>query len=287
MRRFTFQKILIIAALFFILQPKDATAYKVRILTFNILNNIEKDSLNPWNNRSTKICIALHHLNATVMGLQEVSPSQMKDLIQGLPGYDTVSIEIPGECKQHDYNPIFYKKDKLKLIDKGFFELSDSPDFLSNNHTLQYPKYVVWASFQDLSTGKAFFIANVHFEKFNTQARLASTMKIKTYLGKLSNNTPIILTGDLNITNTDIAYSTLLTRIFPMKDTWLAKSNKNEITTTYNGMGHINSEEEKRVDYILVSNNIEVKKVVIESTALSDGTFLSDHNILWTELTWK
>ena len=112
-------------------------------------------------------------------------------------------------------------------------------------------------------------------------------MLAKTCLGKISNGIPVILAGDFNITSRDISYSTLLTRIFPMQDAWTAATQREGVPNTYNGLGRVDAGQKRIVDFIFTSIGVKVRRASIETSAQSDGIYLSDHNLLWADLSWK
>jgi hypothetical protein len=64
------------------------------------------------------------------MGVQEAMPNQVLDLEQMLPEYKQVGVGREGQGKGESSN-IFYKKEKLKIVQSNTFWLSDTPDSIS------------------------------------------------------------------------------------------------------------------------------------------------------------
>lgn len=105
--------------------------------------------------------------------------------------------EASEENWERNYTPVFYKKDKFKLIDSGFQIYSGT--------TYDRSKSVTWAVLEEISTGKRVGVASTHFwfkhtgevdikQREDNAATLTQVCEemIRKY------QVPVIATGDLN-----------------------------------------------------------------------------------------
>ena len=262
---------------------------KMKVASFNILGEGKNKDATPWNNRSTAICLKMHKLQADVMGFQEVDSVQLTDLQQGLPEYVAIGEKIVPPTntnaplpRLNELNAIFYKKNNFRVISNGTFWLSDTPDVISRGWNNTEPNGICWAVLQHIKTGISFLYANIHMGKFSPQQRTEAAILVKTYLSKLSNSTPVILAGDFEATDQDDYYTTLLTRYFPLQDTWTATKPKfNGVTLNAFGMQDL----QMRSDFILTTPNIKIKSLYTEKGSIGGKIYLSDHDILVSEMT--
>lgn len=277
-------KILILLAASLLAFCRTSTAAtKLRLVSFNVLNSQKADSLCPWNYRLTPLCMNLHKLGAGVLCLQDVSSSQLTDIQQGLPEYSVVPHVGPVDTTI-SHNPILYDAKELKMLSRGNFWLSETPEEKSSSWNMPKPREAMWAVFQNISTGKSFIVCNVCSGEMEEQAKLYSAILLKTYLGKMSNGVNVILAGSLDTSDKEISYNALLTRILSMKDAWTCAGKQLGSPETFNRLGKGNA---TRSDFIITTDEVDCTKAAVESVEQMDGRFLSDHNILWADLKWK
>jgi endonuclease/exonuclease/phosphatase family metal-dependent hydrolase len=96
--------------------------------------------------------------------------------------------------------PIFYRKDRLNMLDQGWFFFSDTPDVIySRTFNGSFPAFASWAMMQDRKSGAQFYAINLHFEfKSATNRQLSAALVAKRIAPWISEGTPVILLGDLN-----------------------------------------------------------------------------------------
>lgn len=148
-----------------------------------------------------------------VLGLQEVSVHLAELMMQKMG-----RVELPdGTTAKYEYvsggdTPIVYRRDKLKLLESGFFRYSEAiPGFegcFNNGETKSY----CFGVFQDRTTGKIFALMSTHlwwkssnpavshYQAHSNEARAyqirQASAKMDEILGKY--NCPGVLMGDLN-----------------------------------------------------------------------------------------
>ena len=127
-----------------------ATAQEMLVGSYNIRYKNRNDSLNGnvWTKRCQVICDQVNFMNPIVFGTQEVLDNQLNDLLNGLDGYDYIGVGRDDGDKAGEYEAIFYKKDKLKLLDSGNFWLSETPEKPGLGWDAACIRICTWGKFQ-------------------------------------------------------------------------------------------------------------------------------------------
>lgn len=126
----------------------------------------------------------------------------------------------PGKAKQrctstrknvgasHDAR-IAYNPTTVKVIKSGAHQLPEPGNKpLPTTHGGTYEKYIAWAVFEQRSTGKQFFFANVHLD--NARKALHAS-EIRKQLPKLNpQNLPVVLVGDFSTQQWESTYKTVI-----------------------------------------------------------------------------
>lgn len=108
----------------------------------------------------------------------------------------------------HDMR-IAYNPTTVTLIDSGAYELPQPGNRpLPTTHGGEYENYLGWAVFEQHSTGKRFFFANVHLDYAR---RVLHAKTIRTKLASLNTeNLPVVLLGDFSTTQWEQAYKQVI-----------------------------------------------------------------------------
>ena len=96
--------------------------------------------------------------------------------------------------------PIFYRKDRLNMLNQGWFFFSDTPDVIySRTFNGSFPAFASWALMQDRASGTQFYAINLHFEfKSASNRQKSASLVAKRIAPWVKAGTPVILLGDLN-----------------------------------------------------------------------------------------
>ncbi len=191
--------------------PPDPAA--LRIASYNVHYIwLDKEtgawSVGDWERRKEPLGSAFKALNADVVAFQEMESFRRGDdgsvnlardhLIAENPAY---GVAATGDWRTFPTTqPIFYVKDRLQLIDQGWFFFSDTPDVIySRTFNGSFPAFASWALFQDRETGARFRVANVHFEYSSRSNRLLSAALVRDRLKPwIESGETVFLVGDLN-----------------------------------------------------------------------------------------
>ena len=106
------------------------SAQEMLVGTYNIRYKNANDSINGevWTKRCQVMCDQVNFMAPVIFGTQEVLWSQLQDLKRTLDGYDYIGVGRDDGQRAGEHEAIFYKKNKLQLLDHGDFWLSETPE---------------------------------------------------------------------------------------------------------------------------------------------------------------
>lgn len=256
----------------------------LRVATFNMRYDNLGDSLNPWSERLPVIIQMVRFHDFDIFGGQELLHNQVKGLEHHLPGFTWHGAGRDDGREAGEYSPIFFKKDKFRLLHKGTFWLSESPDKPGKGWDASLPRVCSWVELEEIGTGYEFFVFNTHFDHRGQLARKNSTKLIIDQIRKLSADKPVILTGDFNFDQRHDNYGIIDSSGF-LKDCY----NLGEIKMTHNGTSNgfkITAASDRRIDHIFVNEFFKVKRYGVLTDSYY-GKFPSDHFPVMVEVSIK
>ncbi len=181
-------------------QTKDD--YRIRILQFNI--QTENGNPAPFEHRAGMFRKLIDDLMPDVAGMQEVTTAWRKWLDDKVFNGSYAGV---GEARTEggEANPVYYRKDKFKLIDSGTFWLSDVPDLPGSSFEgANYPRICTWVLLKDRSTGVEFAHLNTHLDHNGSNDSSAGNTIRKRQAGVIVEFTqrfkdiPVFVSGDMN-----------------------------------------------------------------------------------------
>ena len=209
MNKLRFTLILCLSLITFSCYCEDDSDQTLRVMTFNIRLNIPSDGLNAWPHRKDKAASMIQFHHADIVGLQEALPEQVKDFEERLPDYDWFGVGRDDGKNQGEYAAIFYKKERLKLLQHSTFWLSENPEIPGKGWDAACIRVVTWGQFRDRKTRKTFFLFNTHFDHKGKIARKESAQLLLKKIKEIAGNSNVIVTGDFNTTPGSIPYKIL------------------------------------------------------------------------------
>lgn len=252
---------------------------QVRLATFNLRYDNPADSLNAWQYRKDSVCAFIREKQFDVLGMQEVLEHQLKDLLACLSGYASVGVGRDDGKTQGEYAPILYRTDKYDLLDSNTFWLCENPDSVGKlGWDAACTRIATWAKLKDKATGKEFLMVNTHFDHVGTEARRNSALLIISKIKEIAGDLPSILTGDFNVSEEWEAYKTITTNEFVLKDAWKIAGHTFGVNYTFHDFGRQPEVEREKIDFIFVTPQVKILDAEVVSSALTDSTYLSDHN---------
>ena len=261
--------------IFLIIMPFHLLSQQMNIITFNIRYNNQGDGKNAWPNRIDMVNGLLRFHDPDIFGLQEALYGQITDIANVMEDYHWFGVGRDDGKKGGEFSPVFYKKDKFILLDKGHFWLSETPNIPSIGWDAAYERIVTWGKFRTKDSEKEFLFFNTHFDHIGVEARKNSARLIIEKIEEINseNNLPVILTGDFNLAPDEKP-------IIILKD-YFRDTRESSLDPPYGPVGtfsgfNINAELDRRIDYIFVRGDIKVLKYAA-LTDWKNQRYPSDH----------
>lgn len=235
------------------LNPVQTFAQKLFVGTYNIRNHNHDDELegNGWGQRVGVICGQVNFEDPDIFGTQEVLHDQIIDLKAGLDGYDYIGVGRDDGKEAGEYECIWYKKDRIKLLDEGHFWLSETPEKPGLGWDAACVRICTWGKFRQKGTGFTFYYFNLHMDHVGIVARREAAKLAVKKISEIAKNAPVILTGDFNVDQNNEIYNTFVGSGI-LKDSFTAAVQKFAENGTFNSYDP-NMKTDSRIDHIFVS----------------------------------
>lgn len=230
-----------------------------------------------WDARREMALEILSDAAPDLLLLQEAAAMQREDLLAGLEWLRCAGCDVEFD----NHNAILYHPELLKLRQAGTFWLSDTPDVAhSESWGNEVPRFVTWARFETVESGRQFVVYNTHLDHAHQGSRLRSLEAIVAHAAENAAELPIILGGDLNAKTDWPELEYLLAPVegsphLPLTDPLAELSADEEVGGTYHAFDA--EPEFARIDYILLSEEFQPIAARIITTIGDDGTPPSDH----------
>jgi endonuclease/exonuclease/phosphatase family metal-dependent hydrolase len=248
-----------------------ATAAELRVMSFNVRTSAAQDGPNAWDQRRDLFAATIRRQHPDVISTQELHQQQGDDTVARLPEYVWFGRDrFGGHADEH--MGIFYRKDRLKLVESGDFWLSDTPDKVASiTWGNIFPRMVNWALFERIDDHKRFYLLDTHFpyRDQDEDARSRSAREIAAWIGKLPAGVPVILAGDFNTGPNSAAHATLTANL---KDAWISAPKREGPAETFHDF---TGKATDRIDWILY-RGVEAHAVHTITTS-KNGRYPSDH----------
>lgn len=172
----------------------------VRVMFYNLFGGTDGEAGSSSVRLGFQIDIFATYL-PDVLGLQECSPPRYWGIGIAERLSDLGYTEVPTSRGTDNFTPLFYRADRLTLVESGHFLYANGDDADS--------KGVTWAVFADRETGSRFAVVNTHFMydltvlNSNREDRVKNAGEILSLFAELETEygeIPIIMGGDLNDT---------------------------------------------------------------------------------------
>ncbi len=264
----------------------DIARKTVNVMSFNIRYDNPGDKENAWPNRKEMVAATIRFHKIDIAGLQEALAHQVKDLERLLPEYGWFGVGRDDGKEAGEYAPVFYRKDRFKILHRSTFWLSETPEKPGKAWDAALPRIATWGKIEDTSTGRIFFFFNTHFDHVGEEARIKSAELLLRKIYETIGEIPVILTGDFNCTEKDPPYKILTSdngQYPSLSDVHsLTKSKPYGSTQTFNGFQNTILQD-RRIDFIFTVPSVYVLRCGTISERW-DGRFVSDHNAVLAEI---
>ena len=234
------------------------SAQDMLVGTYNIRYKAWNDSVQGeiWQKRCQVICDQVNFMAPEIFGTQEVLYVQLLDMQKALDGYDYIGIGRDDGQHGGEHEAIFYKTDKLQLLDHGDFWLSPTPDVPSKGWDAALNRVCTWGHFKVKDTKKELYYLSLHMDHIGVQARQESAKLVVQKIRELCGGKPVVLTGDFNVDQNNPIYSTFVTSGI-LNDSYEVCEIRYALDGTANGFDP-NSFTTSRIDHVFVTPGTRV-----------------------------
>lgn len=251
---------------------------QVNTMSFNIRYDNPKDGDQNWHKRKENVIRMLNFYDLDIIGMQEVLVSQLNYMKENLPAFGVVGVGRKDGKDQGEFSPVFYRKDRFKMIKTETFWLSETPDKISKGWDANLERIVTWAILQDKKTSKEVIFLNTHFDHRGVQARVESAKLLRSKIAELAGGRPVILTGDFN----SVPSSEAIQHLTDQKDSNSLSDTKNKAKFSYGpdwtsgGFDTRPFNERRVIDYIFIKGISTINRYAVFTEKLNE-ICLSDH----------
>ena len=252
------------------------SAQEMLVGTYNIRYKNWNDSVqgDQWPKRCQVICDQVNFMSPVIFGAQEVLHGQLQDLLKALDGYESIGVGRDDGKQAGEYEAIFYKKDKLRLLDHGDFWLSETPDKPGLGWDAACIRLCTWGKFQRIlpdpephrrglfrrapqPKGQVFYFFNLHMDHVGVVARREAAKLVVAKVKEIAKGDPVFITGDFNVDQDNEIY-TIFTQSGILKDSYDAARIRFAENGTFNAF-KTDYFTTSRIDHVFVSPNTKVE----------------------------
>ena len=251
------------------------SAQEMLVGSYNIRYKNANDSINGevWAKRCQVICDQVNFMSPDIFGTQEVLYGQLNDMLKALDGYDYIGVGRDDGKHGGEHEAIFYKKDRLQLLDHGDFWLSETPEKPGLGWDAACIRICTWGKFCHINQPPQprhglfnkkkqvqrddFYFFNLHMDHVGVVARREAAKLIVQKIREIAKGYPVIVTGDFNVDQNDEIY-TIFTQSGLLKDSYDAARIRFAENGTFNAF-KTNYFTTSRIDHVFVSPIMKVE----------------------------
>lgn len=235
----------------------------LRVMSFNVRGARFLDGENSWERRAALNVETIRRCAPDLIGFQELELDHLRAYQQHLPEYEYwLGLKTSSNEPPFEYVAIFWKAERLILLDAGGFWLNEEPHMFAPGWDAACTRVANWARLRMVDNGHELLFLNTHLDHVGEEARVNGTELILRRLSELqTNDLPVIVSGDFNCHPGSPAYKLFIERGFV--DTYLTSSNRgDETSNTFHAFGRLNVKTGKqkgeilRIDWILSRDQV-------------------------------
>lgn len=245
----------------------------MRLITFNLRFENERDGENAWSRRRELVVRMIRRYAPSVLGTQEGRWGQLRYLEEHLPEYVLhVYNRVIDETSQ--YPTLFVRKESFEITGADEFWLSSTPRVhLSKDWDSAFPRMMSAARLRCRSTGAVLWAAVTHLDHRGAEARYHQAAILADWVGDRSE--PAVVLGDFNDPPGSPAHAVLTSKATGLIDAWTQRhAEEGEASFTHHGFEGVPGKA--RMDWILADRCFRVEDIRILRDR-EEGRYPSDH----------
>ncbi len=262
---------------------------ELRMMSFNMRYENLGDGLtgeHSWSQRRARIAAMLDSVDCDVIGTQELLLPQLEYMREHLSDYTSVGVARENGIDRGEHSAIFYRTERFEMIKSGNFWLSETPDSIGcKGWDAACERIATWVRLRDRATEEEFVVMNLHADHAGELARVEGMKLVVARCQEYAEGAPVILMGDFNATPESEPVSVILqSGIF--SDSRVIAQSTSGVDYTFSNYGKIPAEKRVYIDYIFVTEGVEV----ISNETIGeefDGGYMSDHNPVMVDVMIK
>lgn len=242
--------------------------------TYNLRMDTPDDKENAWPHRKELVNKLIRFHEFDIFGTQEGFKHQLNDIV-AYGDYERVGKGRDGE-DEGEHSAIFYKKNRLQLLEQGDFWFSETPEQVGKGWDATCCNRICsWGKFKDKISDKVFYFFSLHYDHEGVVARRESSKLLLRKIKEIAGDMPTITVGDFNATPDEepiqiIANDGLLRDAYQ-----ITEQPPYGTLGTFHAYRHDHPLQD-RIDYIFVTSGIKVLKYGVLNEK-PYGRFPSDH----------
>ena len=267
-------------------QPDDPQS--LRVMTFNILTHRAWGRQWRWSRRRKAVTDAIDAWDPDLLCLQEAGHLQARYVCEHRSGFGMVAAGRSDGLHRGEHVPIYFRQDRLTLLDAGHFWYSDSPDRPGSRYWYSLvPRMATWARLRDGLVGRELWVFNTHLCCFWEGARLKSARLLRREVMELSGGEAAVVMGDFNAPSGAIVFHALAGG---QGDDFRLQDAYRQVHPHYSPAeqtlhGPMGVPVPARIDWILHTPHLRATEAFIDRSKRR-GRHPSDHFPVGAELQW-
>ncbi|MDM5340669.1 endonuclease/exonuclease/phosphatase family protein [Fictibacillus enclensis] len=257
----------------------------IAMMTYNIRVAGPHDTgEHAWEERRPVMKKVLEKYSPDVLCTQEGTYDQLSGLEEDLPDYRYIGLGREGGSNG-EFMAIFYKNSVYRVVAYDHFWLSETPEVIGSvSWESSCTRMATWVLLEHRGTRESFYVLNTHLDHISEDARRNAAHLLLERAATLSEQAPLVLTGDFNSSPDSQTYG-ILTENNIFKDTWAEAEEKKGagLGTFIDYTDESGGGEENRIDWVLITEHWKVKNAEIVDGRV-EGRFASDHSPVFVNL---
>lgn len=239
-----------------------------------------------WRERREQAVQIIRGSKASVIGVQELSPSMREDIASLLGTEYSVlgngRFQAPARKESDEHSDIIIKNEDASVQFVKTFWLSKNPEKLSRAYYAMFPRICTVVEIYLYSAGRSIRIFNTHLDHICGVARILGIEVILQYMSRLHQERPMpsVLMGDFNCKPQSRPIQLLHNQVTGYPNLHLTDAYSHlppeEIQNTLHYFRGKNKAGSMPIDYIFVSDDFEILKTHIWTDPV-EGCYPSDH----------